>query len=69
MSVKSVYRQKSAFRVMYAYRVSGEPVWRDYYGRSLSYMEACEKIEALKVQYRGHAFKVLHEKLLPKRAA
>ena len=67
MSVKSVYRQKAAFRVMYAYRVSGEPVWRDYYGRSLSYMEACEKIEALKDC--GHAFKVLHEKLLPKRAA
>ena len=66
MSAKSVYRQKAAFRVMYS---SPRLAWRDYYGKSLSYMEACEKAEALKTQYSGHAFKVLHEKLLPKRAA
>ena len=65
MSVKSVYRKKAAFRV--ARMVEGK--WVDLTGQSISYMAACEAVERLKLQYPTCYFKVLHEKLLPKRAA
>ena len=73
MSVKSVYRKKAAFRVMYRYSTWPIGMWKDYYGFSHSYMSASEEVEKLKEQYRITLglcqFKVLHEKLLPKRAA
>ena len=73
MSEKSKLVQKSRFHVMYIFtRVFaslGEKLWRDYFGRSFTYMGACEEAEKLRWKYGGkYSFKVVHEKLLKKGA-
>lgn len=74
MSTRSKFVQLAHFRVMYRLTrvgdqlVSGAP-WRDYYGRSFTYMDACERAEGLRgTAGLGYRFKVLHEKLVAKEA-
>ena len=67
MNVRTV-RQVQRFHVLYAPISSFKTVpggyWRDYYGRSFTYMEACEKATGLEWQFTGYRFEVKHEKLV-----
>ena len=74
MSAKSDVYAKSRFRVMYLLVVvDGQHIhdsWRDYFGRSFPYVDACEKAEELRGQFGDkYSFKVLHEKLVKKESA
>jgi hypothetical protein len=71
MSVASILRAKSQFRVLYlSTKVGGnrvEACWQDYHCRSFTYMSACEEVEKLSGQFGdSYRFKVLHEKLVGK---
>lgn len=74
MSVKSKVVAKARFRVMYKLvSVRGRVVygapWRDYFGRSLPYMVACEEAEHMRNSQYGdsdYSYRVLHEKLVGK---
>jgi hypothetical protein len=73
MSQKSELVKKARFRVAYCLTsVDGKVVrqqWLDYFGRSFTYMAACEEAELLRGGIAAplggkYFFKVLHEKLM-----
>ena len=68
MSTRSKLVAKARFRVLRAVSEGNyEPAdcsWRDYFGRSFTYMDACEKAERLRGEGGAYAFKVTHEKLV-----
>ena len=73
MSEKSKFRAKVRFRVMYRTVKPVEGDWKDYYGSSRTYMQACEEVDRLNSQEKYHKvddqvfeyeYKVVYEKLL-----
>jgi hypothetical protein len=66
------YAAKAAFHVLYRLKVAGNPDldrWRDYFGRPMTYMAACEKANELEgLKGAKYDFKVQHQKLVNKAA-
>lgn len=76
MSERNVFLRKSRFRVVYRVTSVGglsvpykDDDWKQYDGRSRTYVAACEEAERLRGEPRfnplyTYSYKVVHEKLL-----
>lgn len=70
MSERSVYKRKAQFHVMFRLkRADLHDQWRDFFGKAMTYVAACEEVERLTSQEGlEYEFKVLHQKLIGKAA-
>ena len=73
MTQASMIRAKSRFHVLYRVVAIGDQKvdgpWKDFLGKSVTYMEACETVERLKVDpptnRATYEVKWVYEKLVP----